>query len=141
FVVAGSIPNGEGSLKGSRTLQGFVGAGRIFFAVMLICFGIDHFLYRQFVVTLVPGWAGAPYFWTYFAAIALIGTGVSIILNLKRKLVCLLAGFMLFIWFLVLHIPRAIQYPDMDKGNELTSVFEALAFSGVAFLIAFTKSE
>ncbi|PWT72511.1 MAG: hypothetical protein C5B59_15690 [Bacteroidetes bacterium] len=141
FVVAGSLPNEKGSLKGSRTLQGFVSAGRIFLAIMLICFGIDHFLYSQFVATLVPVWAGMPLFWTYFAGIALIGTGVSIILNIKRKQVSLLAGFMLFIWFLVLHIPRAIQYPDLDKGNELTSVFEALAFSGVAFLIAFAKGD
>ncbi len=49
----------------------------------------------------------------------------------------MLLGIMLFIWFVILHIPRAIADPNIDKGNEVTSVFEALAFSGVAFLIAF----
>jgi hypothetical protein len=38
---------------------------------------------------------------------------------------------------LILHIPRAIAMPDAANGNELTSVFQALAFSGVALVIAF----
>jgi hypothetical protein len=47
---------------------------------------------------------------------------------------------MLFIWFLILHIPRAIDMPEIANGNELTSVFQALAFSGVALVIAITTS-
>jgi hypothetical protein len=43
---------------------------------------------------------------------------------------------MLLIWFAILHIPRAIADPYSGKGNEITSVFQALAFSGIAFVIA-----
>jgi len=43
---------------------------------------------------------------------------------------------MLFLWVIVLHIPRAIANPYVGNGNELTSVFEALAFSGIALGIA-----
>jgi hypothetical protein len=39
---------------------------------------------------------------------------------------------MIFLWLIVLHIPRAIAEPYVAKGNEITSVFEALAFSGIA---------
>jgi hypothetical protein len=39
------------------------------------------------------------------------------------------------------HIPRAISHPFIDRGNEVSSVFDALAFSGTAFLIALTAGE
>jgi len=45
---------------------------------------------------------------------------------------------MIFLWFILLHIPRAIADPYIEKGNEITSVFESLGFSGIAFLIAYT---
>ena len=113
-------------------------AGRFFFGIMLIIFGIDHFLYAQFVATLVPTWIGGNMFWTYFAAVALIGSGVSLITKIKIGHVSLLMGIMFFIWFLILHIPRAVAMPDLDNGNEITSVFQALAFSGVGFVLAYT---
>jgi len=114
----------------------FLTSGRIFFSIMLIAFGIDHFLYTEFVATLVPGWMPGHIFWTYFAAIALIGSGVCILLKIKIQSASILLGVMLFLWFIILHIPRAITDPHSGKGNEITSVFEALAFSGIAFVIA-----
>ena len=110
--------------------------GRVFFSIMLIIFGISHFVYTDFVVTLIPAWLPFALFWTYFGAVALIGAGVCILLKIRIRLVSLLLGVMLFLWFVMLHIPRAIKYPGVDKGNELTSVFQALAFSGVAFILA-----
>ena len=49
-----------------------------------------------------------------------------------------LLGTMLFVWVLVLHIPRAVADPYGAIGNEWTSVFQALAFSGVAFILGET---
>jgi uncharacterized membrane protein YphA (DoxX/SURF4 family) len=103
---------------------------------MLIAFGIDHFLYTEFVAPLVPGWIPGHVFWTYFGAVALIGSGVCIMFKIKVRLVSILSGIMLFLWFVILHIPRAIADPNIEKGNEITSVFQALAFSGIAFVIA-----
>src|SRR5687768_4552529 len=39
--------------------------GRYFFGVMLIVFGIDHFIYLEFVSGLVPKWIPFSIFWTY----------------------------------------------------------------------------
>ncbi len=132
FIVAASYPE-EKFLVNNKLLFTL---GRIFFAIMLITFGIAHFVYIDFVKVLVPGWIPEPVFWTYLAAVALIGTGVCFLLNIKLRLVGMLAGIMLLLWVILLHIPRAITYPDMQKGNEITSVFQALAFSGISFLIA-----
>lgn len=132
LIIAASFSNGR-----SMKADGIVLAiGRIFFSLMLIAFGIDHFLYTDFVATLVPTWLPKPVFWTYFGAIALIGAGLCIMLKLGIRPVSMLLGIMLLLWFAMLHIPRAAVATASDKGNELTSVFQALAFSGVAFTIA-----
>jgi uncharacterized membrane protein len=140
FVLAGSYVQEfpTNNIKSSlySFLEKFIPAGLILFSVMMICFGIDHFLYTDFVATLVPAWIPGHVFWTYFAGIALIGSGLGMILRIKSFLVAWLTGWMLFLWFIVLHIPRAIADPQMAKGNEVTSVFEALAFSGIAFVVA-----
>ena len=125
FIIAGTFPD-------TRT----AGIGRIFYSIMLILFGIEHFLFAGFVKSLVPSWIPGDLFWTYFTAVALIGSGVAIILRIKVKLVATLLGIMVFIWFLVLHIPRAVVAPVTDMGNELSSVFESLWVSGIAFVIA-----
>ncbi len=140
FILAGSyvqeMPQNRKKTGLFGMLEKIIPAGTLFFAVMLIAFGIDHFLYTDFVATLVPGWIPGHVFWTYFAGIALIGSGLCILLKIKLFRVAWLTGWMLFLWFIILHIPRAITDPHMAKGNEVTSVFEALAFSGVAYVIA-----
>lgn len=130
FIVAASFADDRSFTDNKQLLV----LGRIFFAIMLIAFGIDHFLFTDFVASLVPDWIPGHRFWTYFGAVALIGSGVCILLKIKIQLVSFLLGIMLLLWFFILHIPRAIAYPDLEKGNELTSVFQALAFSGIAFI-------
>jgi len=141
FVILASYrweKNNNNAAFRTRLADIFIPYGRIFFSLMMIVFGLDHFLYTQFVATLVPGWIPGHVFWTYFAGVALMGSGICIMFKFQLKIIGLLLGIMLFIWFVILHIPRAITDPYIDKGNEVTSVFEALAFSGVAFIIACT---
>jgi len=123
----------------TRATEKMIPAGRVFFSITLILFGIDHFIYTEFVATLVPSWIPGHYFWTYFAAVALIASGICIIFKIQLKTVALLTGVMLLIWLLVLHIPRAVADPHGDKGNEVTSVFEALNFAGIALVLAGVK--
>jgi uncharacterized membrane protein YphA (DoxX/SURF4 family) len=130
FIIADSFQPATGS---SKTLAAL---GRFFFCLLLIVFGIDHFIYTDFVASLVPAWMPGPVFWTYLGGVALIGSGVAILLNIFRIPVSLLLALMLFLWVLMLHLPRALAATATDKGNELTSVFEALAFSGMALVIA-----
>ena len=140
FIITSSyVSSGDSKSFYTRNRKAFFITGIIFFALLLIVFGIDHFLYTDFVATLVPVWIPGHVFWTYFAGIALIGSGVGILIPQTRKVVAILLGIMLFIWFLILHIPRAAVAPATDNGNELTSVFEALAFSGIAFVIAWVS--
>ncbi len=117
-------------------LRAVLPAGRYLFGAMLAIFGLDHFLYPQFVATLVPPWVGGAMFWTYFAGAALIAGGVGIMVGRLARLASLSVGVMIFLWVLMLHIPRAMADPYSNVGNEWASVFEALAFSGIAFMLA-----
>jgi uncharacterized membrane protein len=111
--------------------------GKYFFCVMLIAFGIDHFLYVEFVNGLVPKWIPFPIFWTYFTGVALIGSGISILINFKIKVVFQLVAIMFFIWLLTIHIPFAIRFPHWNDGENIIGSFQCLAFTGVALILAF----
>jgi len=140
FVMAGSYLEEKGNVQTklplTKLLEKLIPFGGIFFSITMISFGIDHFLYTKQVAKLVPVWMPHPIFWTYFAAVALIGSGVAIILRINLKLIATLLGIMIFLWFNILHIPRAIAQPFANKEEEIFSAYSALAFSGIAFVIA-----
>jgi uncharacterized membrane protein len=141
FLVAGSLPvkldSPAKALAGAvRALAGFIPLGRFFLAAFLILCGIEHFIYAEVVTSLVPSWIPGGVFWTYFTGVALVAGGVGIIVPLTSRLAGALSGLMIFLWVLLLHIPRAVA--DLSNSNETTAVFEALAISGVAFIIATT---
>lgn len=139
FIVAGSFMTNDEGKENSLIifLERLVPLGNVFFCIMIVSFGIDHFLYADGISKLVPNWMPWHLFWTYFAGVALIGAGLSIILRIRLKLSSLLLALMIFLWLVFLHIPRAIADPYSLQGNELSSVFEAFGFSGIAFLMAY----
>ncbi|MBB5396101.1 hypothetical protein [Mucilaginibacter sp. AK015] len=133
LIVAASAPKSGAYVTG---FEAIVPAGRFFLAITMFVFGIEHFVYIDFVPGLVPQWAALPVFWTYFTGVALIAAGLGIMLNIKLRLAANLLGLMIFIWFLLLHIPRALADPRGLHGNEIVSALEALAFSSSAFILA-----
>jgi uncharacterized membrane protein YphA (DoxX/SURF4 family) len=102
----------------------------------LLC-GAQHFSYAAFVDTLVPAWIPpGPRFWTFFSAGALLAGGLGVLLPPTRMLAGLLAGVMIFLWVLLLHLPRSLE---MKSAFELAGAFEALALAGVCWLVAGTR--
>jgi len=135
FVIAGCFPE-ENESSVTRFLGKLIPLGTIFFSLMMIGFGVLHFVYAQQVIDYVPSWVPNHLFWIYLGGIGLLGSGIGIILNVRRALVATLLGSMIFIWFISLHIPRIIASPPADLGDEVISAFLALAYSGSAFVIA-----
>ena len=134
WIAARSLPKQDGDAP--AWLERLFPLGRYFFGIMLVVFGFEHFLYSKFVVSLVPAWVGSGAFWTYFAGIALIAGGIGLMMKRTARLASLLVGVMIFLWVWMLHVPRAIVDPYTNVGNEWASVFEALAFSGIAFMLS-----
>ena len=111
--------------------------GRFGLGAFMAAAGVQHFLWEEFVQTLVPAWIPGPLFWTYFAGVALIAAGVGLVVPATTRLAGTLAGLMVFSWLLMLHIPRAVAAQVVASSrNEWIAVFEALAVSGLALLLA-----
>jgi len=102
-------------------------------------FGCSHFVFTDFVSTMVPKWIGAPLFWTYFVGAALIGSGIAIIFKIWIKPIAFLLAIMLFLFFLFFHVPDAIANPFASGGNENVRAIVALLFCGIALVIASTS--
>ncbi|MEO8852127.1 MAG: DoxX family membrane protein [Ginsengibacter sp.] len=141
FVIAGSFENipvvDKKNLR-SPLLEKLIPFGRIFFSITMILYGYSHYLYIDYISRMVPKWFGMPVFWAYFAGTALMSAGICILFKIWIKPVASLLAIMIIIWFIFLHIPDAIRNPYLAKGNEIVSAFDALLFSGVAIVIAFT---
>lgn len=95
FIVATAFTENK-----VNAFEKFARHGKYFFALLLVIFGIDHFIYTDFVKPLVPRWIPGELFWTYFAGIALIGSGVAIFINFKPRAIGILLGTMLSSGFL-----------------------------------------
>jgi uncharacterized membrane protein len=139
FTVARTLPRDAKPLAGGRGalfggLEILLPYSRFFFASFLVLGGVQHFIYTEFVATLVPAWIPGHVFFAYVAGVALIAGGLGIMVPMTTRRAAALSGSMIFVWVIVLHIPRAAA--DLHNSNETTAVFEALAFSGVAFLLA-----
>lgn len=110
--------------------------GAILYSIPIISFGVLHFIYGKDVATMVPAWIPFHLFWIYFAGMALLGSGIAIILKIKSEVIAALLGLMIFIWFIILHIPDVISSSPVDLGDQVASAFLALAYSGIAFVVA-----
>ena len=97
--------------------------------------GIQHFLFTDFVMSLVPSWIPGARFWTEFAGVALIAGGLGLVVPRTARLSAALCGLMIFLWLVMLHVPRALAAPEAFHRNEWTAVVEALAMSGIALLL------
>jgi len=139
FVMAGSFPANPNTEKSTfiRWLEKLIPLGPLFFCITMVLYGVSHLLYTKYISPLVPNWIpGSAAFWTDFAGVALICAGLAIVIGIKRKLVALLLGSMILIWLLIIHIPLAIADPNGGNSNSIVSAFSALAFLGIAFVIA-----
>jgi uncharacterized membrane protein len=121
FVIAGLF---------LRKLMPF---GAALFSLTIISFSIDHFLFAHEAADYIPSWVPSHVFWMYFTGSALLASGIAIILNIWRRLAATLLGSMIFIWLIILHVPRVIADPST---GEVASAMLALAYCGIAFVIA-----
>jgi uncharacterized membrane protein len=109
-------------------------------AIPMAIFGVQHFIYLQFVADFIPAWIPWRTFWAMFTGIALIAATVGIVFRILNRWAATLLGTMIFLWVILLHTSRIAARPT-DFG-EWRGIFQALAMSGCAFVLAgyLTKS-
>lgn len=138
FVVAGSFREAKPTEGLFGFLNKFAPYGNLLFLFTITVFGIGHIIYAELMPNAVPPWFSDRLFWIYFTGIMLICAGVTIALDIRMRVVALLLSVMIFLWLWVIHIPGAIADPLARRGEYPASASDALAFSGVALLIAFS---
>ncbi|HEY7113572.1 MAG TPA: hypothetical protein VIA45_11630 [Thermoanaerobaculia bacterium] len=127
------LPAGEETSPPSPIETSVLGA-RFLLSAFFVIGGIQHFVYEDFVVTLIPAYIPAHVFWSRFAGAALIAAGLGLWNPKTARPAAMLSGLMIFLWFLMLHIPRAAG--SSQDPMEWSGVFESLAISGVALTVA-----
>jgi hypothetical protein len=112
--------------------------GRLFFAIAMIVFGVQHFLYVRFLSTLVPHYLPGHHLWVIATGLALIAAGLSLATTIEDKYAAYGLFVLFFGWLVLLHIPRILH--ALHNGDEWSSGFVVLAFSGTSLLLAAASS-
>jgi len=119
--------------NGDRKGMGLATIGRLIYAVALPVFAIQHFMYARFIAGLVPAWIPGRLFWAYFVGVAFLAASGAMLADKMTYAAAVSLGTMFLIWVVILHTPRVFS---MRHGDELTSLFVAMAMSGGAWMIA-----
>lgn len=123
-----------GELSSNKVIERLALASKYLFAIALFIFGIQHFMYGQFILTLVPEWIPAKTFWLHLVKAGFILTAISIIVNYYTELALTLLGIMFLLWLFILHGSRVVAKPGTE--TEWTSFFIAMVMNGICFMLA-----
>ena len=135
FILAAGSP-GETliSRRWNRTIDVLAIVGHYLFALSLFVFCIQHIMYFDYILSLIPVWMPVRMLLDYVVVVAYLLCGISFVLGQRVGLAATWLGIMFFLWVLLLHAPRAIGKWNVE--TEWTSLFVALAVCGVAFGMA-----
>ena len=135
WVLAASFPaDGRGSESWDNVVWRLADVGRFLIAISLVVFAVQHFMYARFVATLVPAWIPGHLFWAYFTGLAFVAAALAIAAKNMVRLAAMLLGTMFLLWVVLLHIPRVAG--AIRNGDEVTSLFVAVAMCGLSFALA-----
>lgn len=140
FAVAATIRRVQRVADQGLTL-GFIGDRALFttscmiMGAYLVYCGYLHLSGPEGVARLVPAWIPGALGWAYFTGVALVLGGIGFWIRAVRRIAAALSSAMIFLWVLLLHIPSAISSSGFGS-NATTATFEALAFSGLALIVA-----
>ena len=115
---------------------------RIFIAITMIVYAIEHFLHPGFVVGLplqktTPAWMPLPHAWAYLTAAILLTTGIAILLNWYTHDAALWAGLWIMLVTFCFYLPILI----VARGTGplivgLNYVYDTMLFGGTLLLLA-----
>jgi hypothetical protein len=137
FIIAAQLPDDAPGVRGG-VIARLALVSHYLFAVSLFLFAIQHIMYNDYIITLIPAWLPVPTLLAYLVIAAYLLSGVSFVIGQRVGLAAFWLGVMFGMWVLLLHAPRAIGKWNVEA--EWTSLFVALAVCGVAFSISRRES-
>ncbi len=115
---------------------------RIFIAITMIVYAVEHFLHPNYVVGLplqktTPAWMPLPHLWAYVTGAALLVAGVAILTNRYTRAAALWAGLWIVLVTFCFYGPilaAARGAGEIIVG--LNYVFDTMLFAGTVLLLA-----
>jgi uncharacterized membrane protein len=116
-------------------------AARIFFAVAMIFYGVEHFLHPHFAPGVpleleMPAWFPAQVAIAWVTGAILFACGVGLFFNKCARNVGIVLGVLYFALTVIVYLPQEILHPSIAISGTLDYVADTLSFSGAAFFIA-----
>ncbi len=106
-------------------------------SVVLIAFGIFHFMYPRDLLVYVPVWLVGGIKWAYIVGAAFILVGLSFLTNQYVKFTGYLLAALLIIFILTIHWPNYQNAGDKDMRQlALINILKDTAIMGFALHIA-----
>lgn len=133
-ICSGAWALAASTLSGGAAKHKLLLAARIGLACLLVVVGVQHFLYAQFVATLIQSWMPWHLFWAYFIGVAFFATALALVTGVFVRIATVMQGLMFFLFVFSLHIPRVVAMSH--NANEWTSLFVAAAMCGTAWILA-----
>ncbi|RYY02479.1 MAG: hypothetical protein EOO53_12905 [Gammaproteobacteria bacterium] len=111
--------------------------GRAFIAIAMIVFGVQHFVYLEFVTRafpVIPLWIPGHIIFVCILGAFLIITGVAVLLQIKARTLSVFLGSTILLTFLLLLLPSLLT--NLNNGMVWTNAGKALVLAGANFLVA-----
>jgi uncharacterized membrane protein len=106
-------------------------------AIVMITFGVQHFLHPYDLLVKVPGFLPGGIAWVYIVGVAFILSGISFITNIWVRTAAYLLALLLFIFVLTIHLPNYMDTADAEyRRMSLTNLLKDSALAAFALYIA-----
>lgn len=127
-----------------QTSRWMILAGRVFVAVAVIFFAVEHFLHPEFapgvpLAKITPSWFPLPRVWGYLAGAILLIAGPLLLANKKSRIAAASVGMIMTALTAFLYLPILIQVhagstPQITEA--INYVADTLLFAGTALVLA-----
>jgi len=109
----------------------------ILLALVMLVFGIYHFVYPQNLMNYLPLFVPKSNIWVYIPGTAFILAAIAFLTNRKVKLAAYLLAVLLIIFVLTIHLPGFLNAGDPDlRQSELIHILKDTAIAAFALHIA-----
>ena len=108
----------------------------IILGVIMIAFGIYHFIQPKNLIVYVPEFIPGGIIWVYLVGVAFILAGVAFILHKSVQLAGYLLALLLIIFVLSIHLPNFLGAADADmKSVAFVNLLKDTALAAFAMYI------
>ena len=107
-------------------------------AIVMIVFGIQHFLHPYDLLVKVPDFLPGGIVWVYLVGAAFILAALSFMTNIWVKTAAYLLALMLFVFVLTIHLPNYMD--TADKAYQQMALYNLLKDSALAAFALYIAS-